>query len=78
MKNVLIFNLLLVISTLYAQNDIKADNLLNKVSQKIDQSKSYKIDFTYTLENKLEGINQDSKGSWEAIVLSQIKLYNLD
>ena len=63
MKNVLIFNLLLVISTLYAQNDIKADNLLNKVSQKIDQSKSYKIDFTYTLENKLEGINQDSKGS---------------
>lgn len=63
MKNVLLFTSLLIINFIYGQNDIKADNLLNKVSEKIDEAKSYQIDFTYTLENKFEGINQDSKGS---------------
>ena len=63
MKNLLFFLSLFIINTFYGQNDIKAENLLNKVSEKIDSAKNYQIDFTYTLENKLEGINQDSKGS---------------
>ncbi|MGY8946170.1 MAG: LolA family protein [Flavobacteriales bacterium] len=63
MKNLLFFLSLFIINTIYGQNDIKAENLLNKVSEKIDSAKNYQIDFTYTLENKLEGINQDSKGS---------------
>mgnify|MGYP006164676661 FL=1 len=63
MKNLLFFLPLFIINTIYGQNDIKAENLLNKVSEKIDSAKNYQIDFTYTLENKLEGINQDSKGS---------------
>ena len=46
-----------------AQNDPRAEKLLAKVSNKIDSAKSYKIDFKYTLENKLEGINQDADGT---------------
>lgn len=48
---------------MYSQNDSRAINLLNKVSEKIDSSVSFKISFTYTLENIDEGINQNSDGS---------------
>ncbi|MDC3182336.1 outer membrane lipoprotein carrier protein LolA [Flavobacteriaceae bacterium] len=61
MKNILfiiIFSL-----SINAQNDPRAEKLLAKVSNKIDLAKSYKIDFKYTLENKLEGINQDVDGT---------------
>ena len=58
------FLLIIVIFSLNinAQNDPRAEKLLAKVSNKIDSAKSYKIDFKYTLENKLEGINQDVDG----------------
>ncbi|MDC1459783.1 outer membrane lipoprotein carrier protein LolA [Flavobacteriaceae bacterium] len=58
------FLLIIVIFSLNinAQNDPRAEKLLAKVSNKIDSAKSYKIDFKYTLENKLEGINQDADG----------------
>ena len=48
---------------MYSQNDSRAISLLNKVSEKIDSSVSFKISFTYTLENISEGINQNSDGS---------------
>ena len=48
---------------MYSQNDSRAISLLNKVSEKIDSSLSFKISFTYTLENINEGINQNSDGS---------------
>ena len=48
---------------MYSQNDSRAISLLNKVSEKIDSSVSFKISFTYTLENINEGINQNSDGS---------------
>ena len=48
---------------MYSQNDSRAISLLNKVSEKIDSSVSFKINFTYTLENINEGINQNSDGS---------------
>ena len=59
------FLLIIVIFSLNinAQNDPRAEKLLAKVSNKIDLAKSYKIDFKYTLENKLEGINQDVDGT---------------
>ncbi len=59
------FLLIIVIFSLNinAQNDPRAEKLLAKVSNKIDSAKSYKIDFKYTLENKLEGINQDADGT---------------
>ncbi|MDG1032201.1 MAG: outer membrane lipoprotein carrier protein LolA [Flavobacteriaceae bacterium] len=59
------FLLIIVIFSLNinAQNDPRAEKLLAKVSNKIDLAKSYKINFKYTLENKLEGINQDVDGT---------------
>lgn len=48
---------------MYSQNDSRAISLLNKVSEKIDSSVSFKINFTYTLENISEEINQNSDGS---------------
>ena len=63
MKNILFLIALFIFNIVLSQNDSKAENLLNKVSEKIDNAKSYQIDFTYTLENTLEGINQDLKGT---------------
>ena len=63
MKNILFLIALFIFNIVLAQNDSKAENLLNKVSEKIDNAKSYQIDFTYTLENTLDGINQDLKGT---------------
>ena len=61
-KYLLIF-ILLISLKINAQNDIRAEKLLSKVSNKIDAAESYKIDFKYTLENKMEGINQDADGT---------------
>jgi len=63
MKKFLFIISLFMFLTTSGQNDIRAEKLLNKISEKIDDAKSYQIEFTYTLENKLEGINQDSEGS---------------
>lgn len=62
-KTILIFLIYLNCNSMYSQNDSRAINLLNKVSEKIDSSVSFKISFTYTLENIKEGINQNSDGS---------------
>ncbi|MFL2636583.1 MAG: LolA family protein [Flavobacteriaceae bacterium] len=62
-KTILIFLIYLNCNLMYSQNDSRAISLLNKVSEKIDSSVSFKISFTYTLENINEGINQNSDGS---------------
>ncbi len=62
MKKILLITLIFSLN-LNAQNDPRAEKLLAKVSNKIDSAKSYKINFKYTLENKLEGINQDANGT---------------
>tara|TARA_B110000014_G_C20057988_1_gene550771 strand:+ start:314 stop:949 length:636 start_codon:yes stop_codon:yes gene_type:complete len=62
MKKILII-ILIFSFNINAQNDPRAEKLLSKVSNKIDLAESYKIDFKYTLENKLEGINQDTNGT---------------
>ena len=62
MKKILII-ILIFSFDINAQNDPRAEKLLSKVSNKIDLAESYKIDFKYTLENKLEGINQDANGT---------------
>jgi len=62
MKNIL-FIIIIFSLSINAQNDPRAEKLLAKVSNKIDLAKSYKINFKYTLENKLEGINQDVDGT---------------
>ena len=58
MKNYIIIVLLLFYSSIFSQNDTKAEKLLNKVSKKIDSSNTYSIDFTYSIEKE---INSDGR-----------------
>ena len=53
MKNYIIIVLLLFNSSIFSQNDPKAEKLLNKVSKKIDSSNTYSIDFTYSIEKEI-------------------------
>jgi len=63
MKKIILLFTLFSLNVVYSQNDIRAEKLLNSVSEKIDSSETFKINFTYTLENLIENINQDSDGS---------------
>ena len=63
MKKIILLFTLLSLNLVHSQNDIRAEKLLNSVSEKIDSSETFKINFTYTLENLIENINQDSDGS---------------
>lgn len=63
MKKIILLFTLFSLSLVHSQNDIRAEKLLNSVSEKIDSSETFKINFTYTLENLIENINQDSDGS---------------
>ena len=63
MKKIILLFTLFSLSLIHSQNDIRAEKLLNSVSEKIDSSETFKINFTYTLENLIENINQDSDGS---------------
>jgi outer membrane lipoprotein-sorting protein len=63
MKKIILLFTLFCLNLVHSQNDIRAEKLLNSVSEKIDSSETFKINFTYTLENLIENINQDSDGS---------------
>ena len=63
MKKIILLFTLFSLNLVNSQNDIRAEKLLNSVSEKIDSSETFKINFTYTLENLIENINQDSDGN---------------
>ena len=63
MKKIILLFTLFSLNLVNSQNDNRAEKLLNSVSEKIDSSETFKINFTYTLENLIENINQDSDGS---------------
>jgi len=63
MKKIILLFILFSLNLVHSQNDIRAEKLLNSVSEKIDSSETFKINFTYTLENLIENINQDSDGN---------------
>lgn len=72
MKSNWIIALLMVFATsIYAQKseedlnpkDPKAQAVLDALSNKAKEYKSFKADFEYTLENKVEGINETQSGS---------------
>ena len=63
MKKIILLFTLFSLNLVHSQNDIRAEKLLNSVSEKIDSSETFKINFTYTLENLIEDISQDSDGS---------------
>lgn len=46
----------------FAQNDVKAKNLLDQVSQKVKSYDNIALDFKYVLHNEAENINQETRG----------------
>ena len=67
MKNYTFYILLLTFSNLFSQNDLKVEQLLDKVSFNIDQSKSYSLNFSYIID---DDIAQKRKGN---IIISKNK-----
>ena len=67
MKNYAFYILLLTFSNLFSQNDLKVEQLLDKVSFNIDQSTSYSLNFSYVID---DDIAQKRKGN---IVISKNK-----
>ena len=48
MKKIILLFTLFSLNLVHSQNDIRAEKLLNSVSEKIDSSETFKINFTYT------------------------------
>ena len=59
----LLITLIFFLSTLsWSQTSIEAKNLLEKASKKLDSYISFELEFSYVLNNRIEQINQESKG----------------
>jgi len=64
MKAVLIFSvLILLIGSLFAQQDTKAKVILDKLSHTSKSYKTIQIDFSFTLENKTGNVTDTNEGS---------------
>ncbi|MDO1500402.1 outer membrane lipoprotein carrier protein LolA [Winogradskyella maritima] len=62
MKQIVFIIALLFTGGLIAQNDAKAEALLNEVSKKAKAYNNIQLDFKYELNNQSENINQETKG----------------
>ncbi|PID69155.1 MAG: hypothetical protein CR989_03215 [Flavobacteriales bacterium] len=61
--NKLLYVVMLLVGAIgFAQNDAKAEKLLDEVTQKINGYDNIYIDFTYVLENTEENIKQETRG----------------
>ena len=54
---------LLTGSFIFAQNDPKAEEILQQVSANLAEQKNITLEFTHTLENKIVNIKQSSQGT---------------
>ena len=48
--------------SLWSQTSLEAKDLLEKASKKLDSYISFELEFSYVLSNRIEQINQESKG----------------
>lgn len=62
MKNIL-FSMILITFVGFSQTTNKAKSLLDKVSTQVKTYQNMAIDFSYSLQNMKENINQTNKGS---------------
>ena len=46
----------------WSQTSLEAKDLLEKASEKLDSYISFELEFSYVLNNRIEQINQESKG----------------
>ena len=85
MKKIILLFIVGVISNTIAisQNSIEAEELLNKVSENIKSYNNIYINYTYTLFNAEEDINQTNKGSfvteddkWKFVMLDVTRIFD--
>jgi len=85
MKKIILLFIVGVISNTIAisQNSIEAEELLNKVSENIKSYDNIYINYTYTLFNSEEDINQTNKGSfvteddkWKFVMLDVTRIFD--
>ena len=64
MKAILLFSVLILFAgSLFAQQDAKAKEILDKLSQTSRSYKTIQIDFSFTLENKTGSVTETNEGS---------------
>ncbi len=64
MKTVFLFGVLMLVSgVLFAQQDAKAKEILDKLSQTSKAYQTIQIDFSFTLENKTGSVTETNEGS---------------
>ena len=87
MKKVILLFIIAIISNTIAisQNSEEAEKLLNKVSENIKSYDNIYINYTYTLFNSEEDINQTNKGSfvteddkWKFVMLDVTRIFDGD
>ena len=87
MKKIILLFIVAIISNTIAisQNSTEAENLLNKVSENIKSYDNIYINYTYTLFNSEEDINQTNKGSfvteddkWKFVMLDVTRIFDGD
>ena len=85
-KIILLFIVGLISNTIaISQNSTEAEKLLNKVSENIKSYSNIYINYTYTLFNSEEDINQTNKGSfvteddkWKFVMLDVTRIFDGD
>ena len=87
MKKIILLFIVAIISNTIAisQNSTEAEKLLNKVSENIKSYSNIYINYTYTLFNSEEDINQTNKGSfvteddkWKFVMLDVTRIFDGD
>lgn len=85
-KAILLFIVAIISNTIaISQNSTEAEKLLNKVSENIKSYSNIYINYTYTLFNSEEDINQTNKGSfvteddkWKFVMLDVTRIFDGD
>ena len=75
MKRAIIFSILILVgNSLMAQQDAKAKEVLDKLSQTTKSYKTIQIDFAFTLENKTGSVTETNEG-WVALKGKSYRLH---
>ena len=76
-KNYFLFLFIGSVFTVWTQTPIEAQNLLELASKQMESYKNIEFEFSYTLNNRIEQINQESSGK-VTIAEDKYKLKFLD
>ena len=76
-KNYFLFLFIGSVFTVWTQTPIEAQNLLELASKQMESYKNIEFEFSYTLNNRMEQINQESSGN-VTIAQDKYKLKFLD